>query len=114
MFSTPRAGVYVKLQKSPREALMFLQSYKSLCARRWTFCSLTEVLRRRFLRHELLRQPSSDGLVVAFQTQISQQNTADINNQGRGPYLAEGIKFVGCPVRCSEKQMLKSPIKLQN
>ena len=21
---------------------------------------------------------------------------------------------VGCPVRCSEKQMLKSPIKLQN
>ena len=22
--------------------------------------------------------------------------------------------FIGCPVRCSEKQMLKSPIKLQN
>ena len=88
------AGVFVELQKSPREALAFLQSYKSLCARRWTFCSLTEVLRRRFLRHELLRQPSSDGLVVAFQAQISQQNAADINHQGRGPYLAEGIKFV--------------------
>ena len=26
----------------------------------------------------------------------------------------EIIKLVGCPVRCSEKQMLKSPIKLQN
>ena len=24
------------------------------------------------------------------------------------------IKYLGCPVRCSEKQMLKSPIKLQN
>ena len=24
----------------------------------------------------------------------------------------EGNKFIGCPVRCSEKQMLKSPVKL--
>ena len=92
--SARAAGVFAELQKSPHEALAFLQSYKSLCARRWTFCSLTEVLRRRLLRHELLRQPSSDGFVVAFQAQISQQNTADINHQGRGPYLAEGIKFV--------------------
>ena len=31
-------------------------------------------------------------------------------------YLKERIAtyLVGCPVRCSEKQMLKSPIKLQN
>ena len=24
----------------------------------------------------------------------------------------QGTKFLGCPVRCSEKQMLKSPVKL--
>ena len=88
------AGVFAELQKSPRGPLAFLQSYKSFRVRRWAFCCLTEVLRRRFLRHELLRQPSSDGLVVALQTQISQQNTTNINHQGRGPYLAEGIKFV--------------------
>ena len=32
-----------------------------------------------------------------------------------GPAFRDDFdKFLGCPVRCSEKQMLKSPIKLQN
>ena len=44
-------------------------------------------------------------------------------NEGKEEYFVQGITvfekdgsiyLVGCPVRCSEKQMLKSPIKLQN
>ena len=44
--SARAAGVFVELQKSPREALMFLQSYKSLRVRRWRFCRVTKVSAR--------------------------------------------------------------------
>lgn len=44
--SARAAGVFVELQKSPREALMFLQSYKSLRVRRWCFCRATKVSAR--------------------------------------------------------------------
>lgn len=44
--SARAAGVFVALQKSLREALMFLQSYKSLRVRRWCFCRATKVSAR--------------------------------------------------------------------
>lgn len=44
--SARAVGVFVELQKSPREALMFLQSYKSLRVRRWCFCRVTKVSAR--------------------------------------------------------------------
>ena len=47
--SARAAGVFVELQKSPREALMFLQSYKSLRTGRWPFVALQKSYAAGFL-----------------------------------------------------------------
>ena len=56
--------------------------------------------------------------VVGFARSISKLLDFTIVGDASDMILIKNIikegNFVGCPVRCSEKQMLKSPIKLQN
>ena len=49
--------------------------------------------------HAVIRSIYKDGLLTVSEVQQKQETS-------------NGIWQIGCPVRCSEKQMLKSPVKL--
>ena len=55
----------------------------------------------------------SDNMVLQQQTEVKLWGKAKANAEvSICPSWTNSV--LGCPVRCSEKQMLKSPIKLQN